>query len=180
MIFRETSLKGAYVVELNKLEDDRGFFGRIWCENEFKAHNLNANLVQSNVSYSKKKGTMRGFHFQKHPYQETKLVRCTRGSAYDVIIDLRPESPTFKQWFGIELSAENRKMLYVPENFGHSFLTLEDNSEVYYLVTEFYNSEAECGLRWNDPTFDVKWPIEIKEISEKDSNHPNFNIKNFL
>lgn len=180
MKFSETKLKGAFVIEVDKFEDDRGFFGRIWCEKEFKAHNLNTNLVQSNVSYSKKKGTLRGFHFQKSPYQETKLVRCTRGAAYDVIIDLRPDSPTFKQWFGIELSAENRKMLYVPENFGHSFLTLEDNSEVYYLVTEFYNNEAEGGLRWNDPTFDIKWPIEIIGISEKDNNHPDFDIKNIL
>lgn len=180
MIFRETYLKGAFVIEVEKLNDDRGFFGRLWCKEQFDNHGLNTNLVQSNVSLSQNKGTLRGMHFQKHPFQETKLVRCTRGAVYDVIIDLRPESDTFKKWFGIELSEENHKMIYVPENFAHGFLTLKDNSEVYYLVTQFYNKSAEYGVRWDDPEFDIKWPAMINEISDKDAQHPNFDLKNIL
>ena len=178
MKFNKTSLEGAYVIEVDKIEDNRGFFGRLWCEREFEEYNLNTNLVQSNISFSKFKGTLRGMHFQKSPFAETKLVRCTQGSMYDVIIDLRPESPTFKKWFGVELSAKNRKMLYVPENFAHGFITLEDNSEVYYMVTEFYNKNAEEGIRWNDPAFDIHWPQKVKVITKKDDNHPNFNINN--
>lgn len=180
MIFTETSLQGAYVIDVEKITDDRGFFGRLWCKDQFEKYNLNANLVQSNVSLSKKKGTLRGMHFQKHPFQETKLVRCTKGAIYDVIIDLRPESPTFKKWFGIELTADNHRMLYVPENFAHGFLTLEDHSEVYYLVTQFYNKEAESGLRYNDPAFQIKWPETIIAVSDKDAAHPNFDLKNML
>jgi len=180
MKFKETSLDGAYVIEIDKLLDERGFFGRLWCEKEFKFHDLNTNIVQSNVSLSKKKGTLRGMHFQKSPYQETKLVRCTKGAVYDVIIDLRPNSPTYKKWFGVKLTENDHKMIYVPENFAHGFITLEDNSEVYYLVTQFYNKEAEAGLRWNDPTFNIKWPLEVKEISEKDNNHSDFNLKNII
>ena len=180
MKFTELSLKGAYLVDLNKIEDERGFFGRLWCENEFKSHNLNTNIVQSNVSLSKKKGTLRGMHFQKGAYAETKFVRCTRGSVYDVIVDLRPDSPTFKQWYGVELSAENYRMIYVPENFAHGFLTLQDNSEVYYLVTQFYNKEHEAGLRYNDTEINIQWPIEISEVSDKDKNHPEFSLKHIL
>jgi len=178
--FIETKLKGAYVIEVDKLVDERGFFGRLWCENEFNKNNLNTNIVQSNVSLSAKKGTLRGMHFQRSPFQETKLVRCTKGAIYDVIIDLRPDSPTFKKWFGIKLSENNHKMMYVPKNFAHGFLTLEDNSEVYYLVTQFYNKEAEAGLVWNDSTFNIQWPIEVKEISQKDNDHPNFDLKNII
>lgn len=174
MKFTETYLKGAFVIEVDKIEDSRGFFGRLWCENEFKTHNLKTNLVQSNVSFSKQKGTLRGMHFQRNPFQETKLVRCTRGKIYDVIIDLRPNSPTFKKWFGVELTANNYKMLYVPENFAHGFVTLEDNSEVYYIVTEFYNNKAEGGIRWNDPSFNIQWPQIVNIITDKDNNHPNF------
>ena len=176
MKFTETELSGSFVIEVEKMEDDRGFFGRLWCEDEFKKHNLNTNIVQSNVSLSNKKGTLRGMHFQKSPYQETKLLRCTKGAVYDVIIDLRPESPTFKKWFGVKLTEDNHKMIYVPENFAHGFLTLEDNSEVTYFVTQFYNKEAERVLRWNDPAFNIKWPIEITEISGKDRSHANFNL----
>lgn len=180
MKFTETSLKGAYIIEVNKFEDTRGFFGRLWCEDELKNYKLKTNIVQSNVSFSKNKGTLRGMHFQPHPYQETKFVRCTKGAVYDVIIDLRPESQTFKNWFGVELSENNYKMIYVPENFAHGFITLQDNSEVYYLVTQFYNKEAERGVRWNDPTFNIKWPIEMKSISEKDKNNIDFDLKNIL
>jgi len=178
--FTELELKGAFVIEVDKIQDERGFFGRLWCENELKKHGLNTNIVQSNVSLSKKKGTLRGMHFQRGEYAETKFVRCTQGSVYDVIVDLRPESPTFKQWCGVKLTADNYKMIYVPENFAHAFLTLEDNSEVYYMVTQFYNSENEGGLRYNDPEINIEWPIEINEISDKDNNHPNFSLKQII
>lgn len=174
MKFTESKLKGAYTIEVDKLGDHRGFFGRLWCKKEMEAHGLNTNLTQSNVSLSSQKGTLRGMHFQNAPYQETKLVRCTRGSVFDVIVDLRPDSPTFKQWFGAELTADNYKMMYVPEGFAHGFLTLEDNSEVYYLVTEFYNKEYESGVRYDDSAFGIEWPIDIVEISEKDNNHLDF------
>src|SRR5215217_18507 len=132
MIFTETKLKGAFIIDIKKLEDDRGFFARSYCKNEFEAHGLNTNVVQANVSYNKKKGTLRGLHMQLSPYGETKLVRCTRGSLYDVIVDLRPDSPTLKQWIGVELRADNYRMLYVPEGFAHSFITLEDDTEATY------------------------------------------------
>lgn len=180
MKFTELSLRGAFVIEVEKIEDERGFFGRLWCEREFKNHNLNTNIVQSNVSISAKKGTLRGMHFQKGNHAETKFVRCTRGTVYDVIVDLRPDSATFKQWCGVELTEDNYKMIYVPENFAHGFLTLEDNSEVYYLVTQFYSKDHEGGLRYNDPAINIQWPIEISEVSDKDNNHPDFNLKNIL
>lgn len=180
MKFTELELKGAFVVEVDKIQDSRGFFGRLWCENEFADHNLNTNIVQSNVSLSKKKGTLRGMHFQRGSHAETKFVRCTRGSVYDVIVDLRPDSPTFKKWCGVELTADNYKMIYVPENFAHGFLTLEDDSEVYYLVTQFYSAQHEAGLRYNDPGIGIEWPNEIAEISEKDNNHPEFSLKNII
>jgi len=134
--------------------------------------------MQSNVSFNKRKGTLRGMHFQKKPFQETKLVRCTRGAVYDVIVDIRPESETFKEWIGIKLTSDNYTMIYVPEGFAHGFLTLEDNSEVYYLVTESYNKEFEGGLRWDDPEIAIDWPIAPMEISEKDREHPDFKLKN--
>mgnify|MGYP006302466629 CR=1 FL=1 len=177
MIFKETKLKGAFEIEIKKLEDNRGFFGRSWCANEMKEYGLNTNICQANTSFSKKKGTLRGMHFQYDPYQETKLIRCTRGRIFDVIIDLRPGSPTFKQWIGVELTQDNYKMLYVPEDFAHGFITLEDNSEVTYLVTQFYTPGAEGGIRWNDPAFIVDWPIEPTVLSEKDANHPDYKIK---
>lgn len=180
MIFKETPLKGAFEIEVQKIDDERGFFGRLWCEKELKAHGLNTNIVQSNVSLSKNKGTLRGMHFQRNPFQETKLVRCTKGAVYDVIIDLRPDSPTFKKWHGVKLSEEKHNMIYVPENFAHGFLTLEDHSEVYYLVTQFYNKDMEAGLRWNDPAFGIDWPEIVQEISTKDNKHPDFDLKNIL
>lgn len=176
MIFTETKLKGAFEIEIKKLEDDRGFFGRSWCANEMKDHGLKHELCQANTSFSKKKGTLRGMHYQADPYQETKLIRCTRGSIYDVIIDLRPGSPTFKQWIGVELTQDNYKMLYVPEDFAHGFITLEDDSEVTYLVTQFYTPGAEKGIRWNDPAFSIQWPFEPVIMTEKDKNHPHFTL----
>ena len=180
MKFEKLPLEGAYLIEPDKIIDHRGFFGRIWCEKEFSKFGLKTNLVQSNVSFSKKKGTLRGLHFQRQHAAETKLVRCTRGRIFDVIVDLRPKSRTFKKWFGAELSSENMRMVYVPENFAHGFITLEDNTEIYYLVTEFYNRELESGLRYNDPELAIDWPIEVKEISEKDNSHLDFKLENIL
>lgn len=177
MIFTETKLNKAYIIEIKKIEDERGFFGRSWCKNELEEHGLNANMAQANTSFSFKKGTLRGMHFQVHPFQETKLIRCVRGAIYDVIIDLRPESSTFKQWIGTELSAENYKMLYVPEGFAHGFLTLTDNAEVYYNVTAFYTPGAERGIRWNDPQFKINWPFQPLIVSEKDNEHPGFSLE---
>lgn len=174
LIFTETILKGAFIIEVKRLEDERGFFGRAWCKKEMDDHGLNANAVQANVSYNKVKGTLRGMHFQVAPYSETKMVRCTSGAIYDVIIDIRPESPTFKKWFGIELTEENFKMLYVPEGFAHGFITLKDHSSVHYMVTEYYTPGAEGGLRYNDPSFNIEWPMQPVIVSEKDKNHPLF------
>ena len=174
MKFTETKLKGAFVIELNQLKDERGFFARSWCKREMEEHGLNADVVQSNVSYNIKKGTLRGLHYQKDPYQETKLVRCTRGALYDVIIDLRKDSPTYMQWIGVELTADNYKMLYVPEDFAHGFITLEDQTEATYQVTQFYTPGSEGGLRWDDPAFNIEWPIEPEVISDKDKSHPNY------
>lgn len=174
MIFTETKLKGAFILEIKKLEDERGFFGRSWCANELGEHGLKSDIKQVNTSLSLKKGTIRGMHYQNDPFQETKLVRCTRGAIYDVIIDLRKNSPTYKQWMGVELTQDNYKMLYVPEDFAHGFITLEDNCEVSYLVTQFYTPGAESGIRWDDPSFNIQWPIRPTVISEKDKNHPSY------
>ena len=174
MFFEQTKLNGAFVIQLQKIEDNRGFFARAWCEKEFAEHGLTPVVHQANVSFNIKKGTLRGMHYQVEPYGEAKTVRCTRGRIYDVIIDLRKNSPTYKQWFGVELTAENYKMLYVPENFGHGFLTLEDNSEVTYQVSEFYTPGAERGIRWNDPGIGIQWPGQIEVISEKDAHWPDY------
>lgn len=178
MIFTETKLKGAYVIELEKREDDRGFFARTWCAKEFGAVGLKTNLVQQNMSLTFKRGTLRGMHFQTAPHAETKVVRCTKGRIYDVIIDLRPESETYKQWFGIELSADKYNMLYVPEGFAHGFVTIEDNCEVSYLVTAFYEKTADSGVRYNDPAFNIEWPIEVTHVSEKDAAFADYKSKN--
>lgn len=180
MIFTETKLPGAYLIEVQKIEDHRGFFGRAWCSKEFEAHGLNPKIVQINTSQSKKKGTIRGMHFQAAPYGEAKFIRCTKGRIYDVIIDLRPESPTFMQWVGNELSEDNCKMVYAPEYFAHGFVSLEDNCEVYYPVTEFYTPKAERGIRWNDPAFKIDWPIPIEIFTEKDMAHPDFDLSRLV
>lgn len=174
MKFIKTKLEGAYIITPEKRSDDRGFFARIWCEDEFKARGLNTNLVQANASRSFHKGTLRGMHYQLPPFAETKLVRCTKGAIYDVIIDLRPSSKTYKEWIGVELTEENHTMLYAPEGFAHGFLTLTDNAEVTYLVTAFYNSEHERGLRYNDPAFGINWLAPITNISDKDAAHPDY------
>jgi len=179
MKFTETRLKGAYVVEIERIEDDRGFFGRAWCTKEFEDEGLNGAILQINTSFSKLKGTIRGMHYQVDPYQETKFIRCTRGCIYDVIIDLRPDSKTFKQWLSTELSSDSYKMIYVPENFAHGFVTLEDDTEVYYPVTQFYTPNSERGLRYDDPAFSIDWPIPVTVYSEKDLSHPAFDPATF-
>jgi dTDP-4-dehydrorhamnose 3,5-epimerase len=173
--FTETQLKGAYIIEPELIRDERGFFARSWCQKEFTERGLNPNLVQCNISFNLKKGTLRGMHYQAKPYEEAKLVRCTMGAIYDVIIDLRPESPTFKQWVAVELTAENRKMLYIPEGMAHGFQTLVDNTEVFYQMSEFYHPESATGVRWDDPIFRIIW-LETSSmiISEKDKSYPNF------
>jgi dTDP-4-dehydrorhamnose 3,5-epimerase len=174
MIFTETKLAGSYLLELEKMEDSRGFFARSWCQQEFEAHGLVPCVVQANVSYNIKKGTLRGLHYQAMPHAETKLVRCTRGALYDVIVDVRPDSPTYKQWFGVELTANNYKMLYVAEGFAHGFVTLTDDTEATYQVSHFYTPGAERGLRYNDPAFAIEWPLPVAVISKKDKNWGDF------
>jgi dTDP-4-dehydrorhamnose 3,5-epimerase len=176
MKFNKTKLNGAYTIDLDKREDERGFFARLFCINEFDGEGMDRNVVQINNSLSKDKGTLRGIHYQLSPKAETKIVRCIKGSLWDVIVDLRPDSPTFLQWFGETLSAENRRMMFVPKGFGHGFITLEPDTEVIYLVTEFYSPEHERGLRWSDPKIGIEWPIEPIIISDKDRNHKDFDI----
>jgi dTDP-4-dehydrorhamnose 3,5-epimerase len=174
MLFTETKLKGAFVIDPERLEDERGFFARSFCEREFKSHGINIKFVQCNISFNKKKGTLRGMHYQAAPHAEARLVRCTMGGIYDVIVDLRPNLGTYKQWVSFELSAENRRMIYVPEGFAHGFLTLEDNTEVFYQMSEFYAPGYGRGIRWNDPAFGITWPEEINVISDQDKNYPDF------
>ena len=174
MKFHETPLAGAYVVELEKRGDDRGFFARAFCQNEFAEFSLPTDIAQVNNSLSADRGTLRGMHYQLAPKAETKMVRCIRGALWDCIIDLRPESPTFCQWFGEELSAENRKMMIVPKGFGHGFITLTEDVEAFYFVDEYYAPDNERGIRWNDPKFGIQWPIEPVIVSDKDQNHPDF------
>jgi dTDP-4-dehydrorhamnose 3,5-epimerase len=169
-----TSLAGAYVIEEEPHHDERGFFARTWCQKEFERHGLNHRLVQCNVSYNLRKGTWRGLHYQAAPHEEAKLVRCIAGAICDVIVDLRPDSPTFKQHLMVTLSARNRKMLYVPETFAHGFVTLEDHSEVFYQMSEFHSPESARGFRWNDPEFGIRLPLEVAVISDRDSSYPDF------
>lgn len=174
MIFNKTDVKDAFIIELNKLEDERGFFARSYCAREFKEHGIAPAIVQANVSYNKYKHTLRGMHYQTEPHGEAKLVRCTRGAVYDVIVDVRQNSPTYKKWIGAELSENNYRMLYVPEGFAHGFITLQDETEVNYQVSEFYTPGAEKGIRWDDPLFNIDWPAAPAVISEKDGNWPDF------
>ncbi|MDY7076058.1 MAG: dTDP-4-dehydrorhamnose 3,5-epimerase [Chloroflexota bacterium] len=175
MIFTETKLKGAFIIEIEMRGDERGFFARSWCQKEFEAHGVNLNWVQANIAFSKNRGTLRGLHYQIAPYEEAKLMRCTRGAIYDVIVDLRPESPTHKQWIGVELSADNHRMLYVPEGFAHGYQTLMDNTETFYPVSQFYAPEYERGVRWDDPAFDIKWPeTDERIVSDKDKSWSNY------
>jgi len=174
MRFIPTNLAGAYLIEPEPVSDERGFFARTWCWNEFADKGLNPNLVQCNISYNKARGTLRGMHYQTAPHAEAKLVRCTQGAIYDVIVDLRNDSSTFTQWFGAELTAQNRKALYVPEGFAHGFITLKDDTEMLYQMSEFFHAECAAGVHWNDPVFSIQWPIDVKVISERDQNYQDF------
>jgi dTDP-4-dehydrorhamnose 3,5-epimerase len=174
MLFTETTLKGAYLIEPEKLVDERGFFARSFCVKEFEKHGLNPGLVQCNISFNHKKGTLRGMHYQKAPCAEAKLVRCTQGALYDVIIDLRRDSKTYLQNYGVRLDARNRLMLFIPEGFAHGFITLEDETEVFYQMSEFFSPQHAAGFRWDDPSFGIQWPIELEVISERDRNYPDF------
>ncbi len=179
MIFTPTKLLGAYLVDLKKLEDERGFFARSWCAHEAQEIGMDPNVVQCNISFNIMKGTLRGMHLQLPPFAESKLVRATRGAIFDVIIDLRTDSETFKQWIGVELTAENRRALFVPKGFAHGFQTLEEDTEIFYQMSEFYSPEHACGLRWDDPAFGIVWPIEVTEMSPKDRVLPDFNPVDF-
>ncbi len=174
MIFSESELEGVYLVKPERLEDERGFFARTLCQEEFSRAGLVSSFVQSSISYNRSKGTLRGMHFQAAPNEETKLVRCTTGAIHDVIVDLRKESPTFLKWISAELSADNRLALYVPAGCAHGFLTLQDDSEVLYEITPAYQPHGTRGFRWNDPAFGIRWPAEISMISERDSTYPDF------
>ena len=174
MVFKETKLKGAYVIELELLKDERGFFTRSFCQKEFEEHGLSPRIVQCNISYNKRKGTLRGMHYQVAPHEEAKLVSCIRGAIYDVIIDLRSNSLTYCQWFAVELSPENYKMLYIPEGFAHGFQTLEDNTVVFYQMSEFYHPECARGVRWDDGAFGVEWPMDELILSDKDGAYKDF------
>jgi len=164
------------VIEPEMHEDDRGFFARTFCRREFEARGLNPQVVQCNVSFNKRKGSLRGMHFQASPYSEAKLVRCTAGSIYDVIIDLRASSSAFRKHFGVELSARNRKMLYIPEEFAHGFQTLEDDTEVFYQMSQYYSPEHSGGVRWDDPAFGISWPPGERIIIERDRTYPDFHF----
>ena len=174
MIFTETALKGAIIIDPEIIEDERGFFARIWSAEEFAGFGMKTSLVQTNLSFNKKRGTLRGMHFQIAPFAQAKLVQCIAGSIYDVVIDLRRDSPTFKQWTAVELSAANHRMLYVPEYFAHGFQTLEDNSEVFYHMSEAYAPEGARGVRWDDPAFAVDWPVADRIIIARDRDYPDF------
>jgi len=174
VIFHETDLKGALLIEIERHEDTRGFFARSWCQQECEAHGLNPNVVQCNVSFNTHKGTLRGLHYQSFPHQEAKLVRCTAGAIYDVIVDLRPTSSGFKKHAAFTLTAGNHAMLYVPEGFAHGFLTLEDNTEIFYQMSDFYSPHSSKGVRWNDPAFGIYWPFPPSVISDRDQSYPDY------
>jgi len=174
MRFSPTKLSGVSLVDLERHEDERGFFARSWCQSEFEQRGLNPRLVQCNVSFNRKRGTLRGMHYQVAPHAEAKLVRCTRGAIYDVAVDLRPDSPTYRQWVGVELTAENGRALYIAEGFAHGFQTLADDSEVFYQMSEFFHPEYARGVRWDDPAFKIAWPENERCLSARDLAYPDY------
>jgi dTDP-4-dehydrorhamnose 3,5-epimerase len=174
MKFTETKLHGAFLIGMKKIVDDRGFFARGWCRDELAQHGLNPDATQLNVGFSHTKGTLRGMHYQKPPQAEAKLVRCTRGAVFDVIVDLRPDSPTRGQWYGAELTQDNHMSLYAPEGFAHGYQTLSDDAEIYYMATAVYAAAAATGVRYDDPAFAIKWPLPVFVISDSDRNWPDF------
>ena len=174
MHFRATKLSGTFEIQLEPQRDERGFFARTWCRREFAERGLKAEIAQSNLSSNDHRGTLRGLHYQEAPYGEAKLVQCIRGSIYDVVVDLRPGSCTYCDWIAVFLTAEKHNMLYVPEGCAHGFLTMEEQSEVFYQMSQFYNPEASRGVRWNDPAFRITWPADVRVISERDRTYPDF------
>jgi dTDP-4-dehydrorhamnose 3,5-epimerase len=172
MTFVETRLPGVIVVEPERHEDERGFFARSWCRREFEARGLNATLAQCSISYTKARGTVRGMHYQSAPWAEAKLVRCTRGAIHDVVLDVRAEAPTYGQWVAVRLSADDRRMLYVPEGMAHGFQTLADDTEVFYQISEFHHPEAARGVRWDDPACGIEWPLAPAIVSARDAGWP--------
>ncbi|MGB8887744.1 MAG: dTDP-4-dehydrorhamnose 3,5-epimerase [Candidatus Korobacteraceae bacterium] len=174
MIFQDSKIRGAFEIHVEAKPDERGFFARTWCQEEFEKSGLNPRLVQCSVSFNIRKGTLRGMHYQTPPYAEAKLVRCTQGAIYDVVIDLRADSATFRKWMAVELTAEKRNMIYVPEGCAHGFLTMADKSEAFYQMSEIYNPESARGVRWDDPAFQIAWPAEVEVISERDRTYPDF------
>jgi dTDP-4-dehydrorhamnose 3,5-epimerase len=174
MIFAATQLDDAWLIEVEPREDQRGFFARTWCRQELAAQGLDTEIAQESLSYNRDRGTLRGLHFQRSPHEETKIVRCTRGGIFDVIVDLRPRSPTYLQWQGFELTAENRKALYVPKGFAHGFQTLTDEAEIAYQISAFYAPDSAGGYRYDDPEFGIAWPLPVTAISERDLEWPPF------
>jgi dTDP-4-dehydrorhamnose 3,5-epimerase len=177
MLFEETRVQGAYVIDLELRNDRRGFFARTWCQKEFAACGLTAHVVQINVSHNTHKGTLRGMHYQSAPFQEAKVVSCTRGAIYDVVLDLRADSPTYLRWDAAELTAENRRQLYVPEGCAHGFQTLTDDTELLYLMSEFYVPDHACGVRYDDPAFGIQWPLPVGVLTEADRTWPDYESK---
>jgi len=168
--FHKLSLKGAFLIELEKIEDERGFFARSWDKEIFEKNGLNSNIVQCNISFNKKKGTVRGMHFQKYPHEEAKIVRCTKGKAFEVLVDIRKNSDSFHKWTSVELSEEKSEILYVPESFALGFQTLSDNTELLYQMSEYFHPESSLGIKWNDPKIGIEWPLECTVISKKDES----------
>jgi dTDP-4-dehydrorhamnose 3,5-epimerase len=177
MNFIQTELAGATIVEPQRREDARGWFARVYCEREFAEHGLPPRVAQTNMSLTRRRGTLRGMHYQAAPHAEDKLVRCVQGAIWDAIVDLRADSPTFRKWIGVELSADNGRMLLVPKGFAHGFVTLTEDCAVTYQVSEFYTPAAERGLRWNDPAIGIRWPVEVVDLSDKDRNWPDFKLE---
>lgn len=181
MIFVPTELSDAWLIEPELISDERGSFARIWCAHEFEERGLNPRLVQCNISFNHRRGTLRGMHYQRVPYAEAKLVRCTRGTIWDVIVDLRRESPTYCRWFAVELSAENRRALFIPEGVAHGFQTLTDDSEVFYQMSQTFHPESSAGVRWNDVAFGIRWPdVERRIISSRDASYPDYHEARLL
>jgi len=174
MIFRETQLPGAWMIEPDRIEDERGFFARVFCKNELRQRELKAECAQANMAFSRRRGTLRGLHFQARPHAEVKIIRCTIGAIYDVVVDLRPQSSFYKQWIGVELTEENRQMLYVPEGCAQGYITLADDTEIYYHTSEFYHPESASGVRYDDPEFGITWPIGVDVISQQDRQWPDY------
>ena len=176
MKFCETPVQGAFEINVERIGDSRGYFGRLWCANELREQGLNTEIKQSNIGFSPKAGTLRGLHYQSPPHDEVKIIRCTRGSVFAVVLDIRRDSPTFRKWHGIELNQDNASKLYAPEGCAIGYLTLEDDSEIYYSTSKFYAPEAATGVRFDDPYFAIEWPGKVKILSDNDKSWPDFSV----